>query len=257
VGAYDALLLSLKGNSPLHELPVRQAVASAIDRPAIVDNVWKDAAEVTPSLVPPALLGAGASSVRGWDYDPARARSLLDGSGWVQAGNGVRTKDGRPLDLTLRVYDPDANNRVPELLQRQLAEVGIGVRIDTDPTAYGESLEKGDGDLFLEIGNQYDANPAFPGALFTAEPVGFADYATSFGAGPEYDQAFDRAIASTDSNQARIEAANAMHLAVDEVVAVVPIAGIKRVWGLRSNVRGFVPHPSDISQQWDEVFVER
>ncbi len=257
VGAYDALLLSLKGDSPLHELPVRQAVASAIDRSAIVETVWKDAAEVTPSLVPPALLGVGTASVDGWAYDPAHARRLLDESGWAQVGDDVRTKDGRALDLTLRVYDPDAHNRVPELLQRQLAEVGVRVRIDTDPTGYGESLEMGDGDLFLEIGNQYDANPAFAGALFTDAPGGFADYATSFGAGPEYDQVFTRAIAATNPDEARRQAGAAMHLVVDEVVAVVPIAGIKRVWGLRSNVRGFVPHPSDISQQWDEVFVDR
>lgn len=257
VGAYDALLLNLRGTSPLRELPVRQAVASAIDRKAIVDTVWKDAGEVTSSLVPRALLGTGVDAVRGWAYDPARARGLLDGAGWRQVAGGARSKDGRRLEMTLRVYDADAHSGVPELLQRQLADVGVTVKIDTDQAGYGESLEKGDGDLFLEIGNQHDANAIFAGALFTAAPGGFADYATSFGAGPRYDEVFTRAIASPDAQEARTVAADAMRLAVDEVVAVVPLAGIKRVWGLRANVRGFQPHPSDINQKWNEVFVER
>jgi peptide/nickel transport system substrate-binding protein len=257
IGAYDALLLSHRGSSPLRELAVRQAVASAVDRATIVDTVWDDAAEIIPSLVPPAMLGAGAGSVRGWAYDPALARRLLDESGWTSQGGGVRSKDGRSLDLVLRVYDADAHSRVPELIQRQLGEVGVGVRIDLDTTGYGESMAMGDGDLFLEIGNLYDANPLFPGALFTAAPTGFADYATSFGAGPQYDDVFTRGIGSPDIEEVRRLAGEAMHVVVDEVVAVVPVAGLKRVWGLRSDVRGFRPHPSDLSQTWEEVFVQR
>ena len=73
----------------------------------------------------------------------------------------------------------------------------------------------------------------------------------------EYDQNFTKAIQSPDTEEVRRLAAEAMHIAVDTVVAVVPIAGINRIWGLRRNVRGFAPHPSSVNQKWSDVYATR
>ncbi len=257
-GGYDALLLNHRGKPPydiLNDLRVRQAVAHAIDRATIVDNVWKGNAEVMHTVIPAAVLGRHASLVKGYPYDKAQSRRLLDEAGWAPGPDGIRVKAGRRLQLTLEVSGNELQRPAPELVQSQLKEVGIDVKLDVPTSAaYFDMLEQGQGDMFAEIGNQNDANPIFLGALFTAEPGGFADYAGSFGAGPEYDKAFTQAIGSPDTEEVRRLAAEGMQIAVDRMVAVVPLAGIKRVWGLRRNVQGFVPHPSSISQKWSQVY---
>jgi ABC-type transport system substrate-binding protein len=108
--------------------------------------------------------------------------------------------------------------------------------------------------MFAEVGSQNDGNAILLGALFASEDVeGFPGYATNFGAGADYDQLFAKANGSPDEGEVRHLAAEAMQIAVDRVVAVVPIAGIDRIWGLRRDVEGFSPHPSAVSQKWSEV----
>ena len=258
-GGYDALLLNLKGAAPhdiLTDLAVRQAVAHGIDRATIVENVWKGNAEVMNTVIPAPVLGADASMVKGYPYDRAEAGRLLDQDGWMLGPDGVRARQGRRLELTLVVAEPELQRPAPELVQSQLKDIGIAVTLDVpgDPNAYFDKLAQGDGDMFAEVGNQNDGNPVFLGALFTAEPGGFADYAGHFGAGPEYDQIFTRANRSPDTEEVRRLAAEDMHIAVDTVVAVVPIAGIDRIWALRRNVKGFAAHASEVHQGWSDVY---
>ena len=261
-GGYSALLLNHRGKAPydiLSDLKVRQAVAHGIDKAAIVNNVWKGNAEVMNTVIPAPVLGANASKVKGYPFDRAQARRLLDDAGWAPGADGIRTKGGRRLQLTLLVSEAELQRPAPELVQSQLKEVGIDVKLDipSDPSTYFVRLEQGQGDMFAEIGNQNDANAIFLGALFTAESGGFADYAGSFGAGRDYDQNFTKAIQSPDTEEVRRLAAESMHIAVDTVVAAVPIAGINRIWGLRRNVQGFTPHPSAVSQKWSDVYATR
>lgn len=37
----------------------------------------------------------------------------------------------------------------------------------------------------------------------------------------------------------------------------MPLAGHGRMYALNASVRGFVPHPSQLSQQWSEIEVRR
>ncbi len=260
VGAYDALLLNIKGKEPydiLTDIRVRQAVAAGIDKATIVNNVWKGNAEVMNTVIPAPVLGASASMVKGIAFDLARARRLLDDAGWTVGTDGIRTKAGRRLQLTMLVIAAELQVPMPELVQGQLKTIGVDVKIEvpSDPAVYRERLEKGQGDMFAEVGNQNDGNPIFLGALFTAEPGGFADYAAAFGAGADYDKVFTKAIGSPDTDEVRRLAAQAMKIAVDDIVAVVPIAGISRIWGLRPNVKGFTPHASNVNQRWADVYV--
>lgn len=260
VGGYDAMLLNVKGPTApydlLKDVRVRQAVALAVDKAVIVNNVWQGNAEVMNTLIPASVLGTHASKVKGFPFDRARARRLLDEAGWVAGGDGLRTKAGRPLKLTMILTNADLHAPAHELIPAQLKEVGINVEVVPveNPQEYGDKVAKGEGDIFLEVGNQNDANFAFLGALFTPAKGGFAGYAASFGPGQQYDELFTRAIGSPDAEEVRRLAAEAMHLVVDEVVAAVPIAGIYRIWALRTNVRGFTPHPAAQHQRWSDAY---
>jgi peptide/nickel transport system substrate-binding protein len=259
VGSYDAILLNLHGQPPydkLGDLAVRQAVAYGIDRKTVVDNIWKGNAEVMQTFIPAPALGSYASLVQGHPYDPGKARALLEADGWKLDPDGYRSRGGTKLELSLWVTQPDLQAPLPDLVQAELKDVGMKVSVNApgDPSVYFDRLSASAGDMFAEVGDQNDANPVFLGAPFTAAPGGFSDYAKSFGVGSPYDQLFEQAIAAPTTDEARRLAGQAMHLALDQTVAAAPIAGIYRIWGLRSNVQGFAPRASEVQQTWDSVW---
>src|SRR5262249_30610508 len=72
----------------LKDVRVRQALAYAIDRRPILQYLWRGFARPADSVLPPESW-AYNGKVRHYDYDPAKARQLLDEAGY-SASNGVR-----------------------------------------------------------------------------------------------------------------------------------------------------------------------
>ena len=71
------------------------------------------------------------AEARKYEPDPARARTLLEASGWrlETPDVSVRTKDGRPLRLVLLTNDRRERVDLAEEIQRQLAAVGFSVEV--------------------------------------------------------------------------------------------------------------------------------
>jgi len=265
VGGYEALYVSINGRTPYElgrDSTIRAAVANAIDRQAIVSRVWSRSAEASPTVIPPALLGQHAKEIRGRSFDRALAARILDGSGWIPGPDGVRVKRGRRLTLTMVVGFPNPyiHKPMPELVQAQLKAVGIEMRIVQlpDNAAYQARVRSGEGDLWAEAGGQNDANPCFlPELLFYSGGVGGrpTSYNRLFAPGPELDRSIEGCRSATDSHTIRRHASDAMRLLVDEETVVIPLAGTYRVWGVSDQVRGFDPHPSNLSQRWNGVWL--
>jgi peptide/nickel transport system substrate-binding protein len=265
VGAYEALYVTIHGKDPYvlgQEQAVRQALALAIDKQAVVRNVWQGNAEVSLTMIPASILGKFARAITGPPYDPARARQLLEEASWSPGPDGIRQKAGRRLSLTMVVGFPSAeiHKPMPELVQAQLREVGVEVKLVTAPdeAAYEARLAAGDGDLWAEIGNQNDGNPCFlPDLLFYSRGVERSDYATLFGPRAKFDRFIEVCRTATEVERLQEAAAAGMHILIDEEYIVIPIAGIFRIWGLRDRVQGFLPHPSSLNQRWDALWVSR
>jgi peptide/nickel transport system substrate-binding protein len=175
VSAYQAISVNVMGEEPydiVQDVKIREAIGYAIDRPTLIDIALDGFAEDSQTFMPAALLAENAALIEGYTYDADRANSLLDEAGWVDGdGDGVREKDGRPLTLELINGFPTCNDngQTAEVVQAQLAEVGIEVTITciSDYAAYEQRLADLEGDLFLEIGNQNSASICFlPFILF-------------------------------------------------------------------------------------------
>ena len=137
----------------------------------------------------------------------------------------------------------------------------MGIQLDIverpDTPSYQALIDSGDGDLYLENGNQNDANPAFlPILLFYAGGSGAsATYQKLFAPGPAFDQTIGPALNEPDADKVRKIVADAMHEIVDQDAVVIPLAGIYRIYGLNKKVQGFTPHPSFLNVRWPEVYV--
>ena len=265
VGAYDALLLNQHGKPGfdiLGDVAVRQAVALGIDRQKLVTGVLDGLATTDQTMVAPASLAPYASTVTGIKYDAAKAKSMLDAAGWVPGGDGIRVKNGKKLHLVLVSGFPAAEilRPIPTFVQAELKDIGIDVAINERPdsASYGSVMDAGDGDMFLEQGNQNDANPGFlPILLYYTGPGAGApfSYQKLFGPGGKFDQLLAPALTEPNADAVRKEVADAMHQFIDVDVAVAPLAGVFRIYGMNKKVQGFVPHPAFLHVHWDTVSV--
>jgi peptide/nickel transport system substrate-binding protein len=264
VGQYDALYLNIKGKPGydlLQNKPIRQAIAHAIDRRAIVTGVLDGQATTDPTMVPAPSLGPHASLIKGYNFDQNRARSLLTDAGWRPGADGIRENGGRRLKLQLVSGLPsaDALRPIPAFLQQQLREVGIELEIieRPDTASYQSLITSGDGDIFIEQGNQNDANPSFlPVLLFYNGAGASADYLSLFGPGPRFDQLIAPTLTEVNLDTVRRQTAEAMRFLIDEEAVVVPLAGIFRIYGLKDSVSGFQAHPSFVNTRWDGISIK-
>ncbi len=98
-------------------LKLRQAIAYAIDREAIIHYVMGDAATPASALLPPDHW-AGNSDLDLYQYDPTKARLLLKEAGYI---------DGKRPQLVYKTSSDPFRIRLATVIQQQLGEVGIDV----------------------------------------------------------------------------------------------------------------------------------
>ncbi len=106
----------------LSRIEVRQAIAFAMDRDLIVQNLLHGRARLASSLLPPNHW-AYATNLARYPHDTDLANALLDQAGLHRGADGVR------FHLTMKT-STDENTRVlAAALQQQLAQAGIALDI--------------------------------------------------------------------------------------------------------------------------------
>jgi peptide/nickel transport system substrate-binding protein len=116
--------------APTNELAVRQAIARAVDRDAMIESILFGYAEKSRAGV---TSGSAyySEDVPMIEYDPEEAGRILDEAGWVMGANGVRERDGQPLIVNLLSTDNLNWGLMNQIIQEQLAAIGIGSEISS------------------------------------------------------------------------------------------------------------------------------
>ena len=108
----------------LKDRRVRQAVACAIDRQAIVDAIWRGQARLTNTLLPAGHWAAASDAeLAHYPHDVARAERLLQEAGFPAGKDGVR------LRLTLKTSTDETTRLMAAVLQQQMRAAGIRLEI--------------------------------------------------------------------------------------------------------------------------------
>jgi len=129
---------------PYNDVKVRQALQAGINRKEIIDTVytpdWKLATSFIQSNVPGATDHSNLLA-----YNPGKAEKLLDEAGWSRGANGIRSKDGKQLSLTLYSNPYLATSKaIDELISQQLGKIGWKVFIRAyDVVTFGEKVKFG------------------------------------------------------------------------------------------------------------------
>jgi peptide/nickel transport system substrate-binding protein len=109
---------------------VRQAIAYAINRRAVINGVLFGIGRPATQPVPPESW-AYNPDVPKYEFDLEKAKRLLAEAGWKDTDNdGLLDKDGRPFSFTLMTNQGnDERAKTAEIIQQNLKQVGIHVEI--------------------------------------------------------------------------------------------------------------------------------
>jgi len=113
----------------LSEKPVRQALLHALDRESLANDIFKGQAQVATSNLSPNVAQFYNPDVPKYDFDPEKAKQLLEDAGWTLNGD-VREKDGNKASFTLIVFQGDTQRRPEaELAQQWWKEIGVDCQL--------------------------------------------------------------------------------------------------------------------------------
>ena len=246
-GDHAVIVLPKHPGSPFNDRRIRQALALAIDREAIVRVVYgKNAGWVgNDSHLVAADDNFVARPVR---RDIARARKLL-------------AEAGHPNGITLPTlyYAPQWPEmaRYFQVMQQTVKEAGITLPIEERPSDGYQKFRQGDADVAR--GNHHKfaytaVGPRNPGiSLFRMRQ---ANNESGYWSGPpadEYMKLYDQAMVTRDAGRRKAIYAQMQAILHEEVPALLP-AGRNNLLVKRPAVRGLENHPQHWSIRWDGVW---
>lgn len=242
--------------APTDNVTVRKAIAHAIDKERIVNDIYNGAGKVNHSPMPagyPAWAGDTVREEVGYAYDQERSRELLAEAGWEDTGGDYREKDGETLELSMITPNaPPATLQSSEEIAAMLGEVGINVDLSTTQpnTAYTDMAQGETHLMFASLG------------WFTADVMQFMLSSALAGASnlqflkdDQVDQYLNEAARTLDDEK-RADLYEQMQLRVMELCATVPIMTPAEETGIRSEYTGYHYLQGAAGRIWLDVRLE-
>lgn len=220
-------------HKPLDNPKIRQAIAHALNREALLKAKYDEGAEVAKEFMPESLVGY-ADDVQTYDYDPKKAKQLI--------------KDSGVKDLTLEFWyptnvsrpympDPAANFQA---FKRDLEAVGFTVKAKSAPwdSGYVTSTQAGKAPLYL-LGWTGDFGDAdnFLGTFFQGDQPQWG-----LEAGTPLSDKLNAAEKETDEAKRATMYEEANRMAMEQLPGV-PYAHTKPGVAVKPTVKGYVPSP--------------
>jgi peptide/nickel transport system substrate-binding protein len=130
--ATQAGVIYLGINAKKIDVKVRQAIASTINRDEIVENGLFGLAVANYTVISPSVWGYDANlKSKGWPLDLSKAQQLMTEAGYTKNAAGKWEKAGKPFTFEITTYTTQPYPRVSEIVQNQIAKLGIDVKIKT------------------------------------------------------------------------------------------------------------------------------
>ncbi len=209
----------------LTDKAVRQAIVLGLDRIAIASSdlagIDWPARELNNLILLENQQGYQDSAAKtGLNFDVEKAKSTLDAAGWTAGSDGMRAKDGKPLEIKFSALDgvPASQNEALQT-QNQLKDVGIKVDIvQVPPDKFNTTLSSHSFELiaFTWVGTPFPFNNI--NQLYgTGSESNYAQLSL-----PEVDDLATKI--KTEADQAkRIEMANQISAILWENVHTIPL----------------------------------
>ncbi|HEX5873207.1 MAG TPA: ABC transporter substrate-binding protein [Pyrinomonadaceae bacterium] len=201
----NVFLLTLNTSSPpIDNVKVRQAIAHAIDRNSVVNNLLLGFGKIAHSIIPEESWAYSPGQT--YSYDPAAAKRLLDEAGFRDPdGDGPRMRFEKPVVYKLSGSSV-AGRQYASVIQNYLKEVGIPVEIQTpEANTLFDELRRGNYQIGYSqwVGGNQD--PIFYKDLFATSEIPTETRASrnrSRYSNPELDTLLEEAVNTFDRQKA-------------------------------------------------------
>lgn len=194
----------------LRDPRVRQAIAYAIDRPALIAALWRGEAQIANTLLPRGHWAAtNDAELPEYSHDVARASSLLDAAGLKPGKDGIR------LRLTLKTSTDETTRLVAQAMQQEVRAAGIELSIrSAEFGTFYSDVTRGAFQIYMLrwIGSNEDPDflrNAFASSSFPPKGFNRGHYSNA-----QVDALLTRANAETDETTRRRE-----YVQVQEILA--------------------------------------
>ncbi len=130
---YFGLFFNQLKNPILGDAGVRSALDLAVDRQEIVEKALSGQGEPLGIPIPSGLFSF--PDIKDAVFDIEKAKQNLDDAGWKVAEDGIRKKDGKPLEVTITTTDWQEYTKTAELIQEKWKAIGVKTNIQSLGTA--------------------------------------------------------------------------------------------------------------------------
>lgn len=227
---------------PLREVRVRRAIAHAIDRKKMSAQVSKPlgAPAVTQGsmIYVPGQQGYRDAATAAIGFEPAESLALLTAAGYARDADGLQTKAGKVLALTITVpANMPANEARARSIQGDLRKVGIPITLKTVPAAtfFDEQVIPLDFDLVTF--SWHNAILPVTAAQPLFNPVDSGQNYTG-GTSPKLAGLWEKANAEPDANK-QLVLAHDIDVELFSYVPLVPIAPTPVVFAVATRLANY------------------
>ena len=229
--------------NPFADVRVRQAVAQAVNVPAILQTIMRGSAEEVSQLVTPAMDGYSEGLAARPAYDPDAARALLAEAGYPDGFTfGLKCPNDRYLN----------DEAVCQAVTGMLAQVGITPTLDAMPVQnYWPELRADNFDMYLLGWSPGTFDAEHPIRFLAATPNEEARLGSwNFGgySNARVDELLPMIQSEIDAAKRQAMLDEVAQILQDEV-AYVPLYVQPLVWGTRANI--------ELTQRPDDFFLLR
>ena len=217
---------------------VRQALAHAIHREAIIHHLLKGLATPATGLLSP-LHWAYEPSVQTWTYNPEEAKRLLDKAGFPDPdGDGPLPR----FKLSYKTTTLDLRRRIAEAFQEQLRRVGVELDVRTyEWGTFYSDIKKGNFHLY-SLAWVGVADPDLYFTLFHSSSIPPHGNNRGRYRNPEIDQLLEKGRKTLNSEERKRIYSQAQKILAWEL-PYIPLWWAKNVIVMNPAIRGFVPYP--------------
>ncbi len=235
-------------NPILSSVKVRQALAHAIDRGAIIRRLMKDTALEASGLLSP-LNWAYEDRVNRWPYDAGKAKRLLDEAGYPDPdGDGPQPR----FRLSYKTTNIDLRRRIAETLKEQLAQVGIELEIRTyEFGTFFSDVKKGNFHLFSLAWVGINDPDIYYQLFHSASAPPNGDNRGRY-VSRQLDNLLEKGRTTTDISERKRIYSEVQKLLAQEL-PYIPLWWVKNVVVHRPSLKGFLPYPDGSLISFEQV----
>lgn len=126
---YFAVFFNQTKSKALSDKTVRLALAYAINKNKLIEDVLYNEGNTIETPIPPGILGY-TPNTKVYDYALEHANNILEADGWIDSdGDGIREKDDVKIEFTMVSTDGPELSKTAILLQEMWKEIGAEVKI--------------------------------------------------------------------------------------------------------------------------------